>query len=44
MERQNLNGGWKLLWKKKTLDTQVPFPYIMNLFSHGEIEDPFTGQ
>lgn len=43
MERQNLNGGWNLLWKEKTLDTQVPFSVYHDLFSHGEIEDPFTG-
>lgn len=41
MERQNLNGGWNLLWKEKTLDTKVPFSVYHDLFSHGEIEDPF---
>ena len=41
MERQELQNGWELLWKEKTLETSVPFSVYHDLFTHGEIEDPY---
>ncbi|MFR8549009.1 MAG: beta-mannosidase [Lachnospiraceae bacterium] len=41
MERQELRDGWEMLWKEKTLDTSVPFSVYHDLFTHGEIEDPY---
>lgn len=41
MERQELQNGWELLWKEKTLETSVPFSVYHDLFTHGEIDDPY---
>lgn len=41
MERQELQKGWELLWKEKTLETSVPFSVYHDLFTHGEIDDPY---
>ncbi len=41
MERQELKKGWELLWKDATLETSVPFSVYHDLFTHGEIDDPY---
>ncbi len=41
MKKQILNENWKLSWKDKYLDTQVPFSVYHDLLQHEEIEDPY---
>lgn len=41
MLEQQLTKGWKLLWKGKELETELPCSVYSDLLKHGEIEDPF---
>lgn len=41
METQQLLKDWKLIWKDKELDTQIPCSIYSDLFAHGEIDDPY---
>ncbi len=41
MEKQLLQTGWRLLWKGRELETQVPCSVYSDLLAYGEMEDPF---